>query len=201
MKILTPVSVLFSGISKLVTRLAGAGAQEEPTVTEEELFDIIENIDEEDKIDEDAAELVQSALEFTVKTVRLALTPWEKTVKVTRSMSDEEILRVITEGHFSRIPVLDDDGNVEGILHIRKFLKAKIRGRKVLKARSMLDKAFSLPLEMPIDDALNALSSNRAHMAIVYRQDGQIAGIVTVEDILEELVGEIYDEEEGGLPK
>ncbi|MBR3718829.1 MAG: DUF21 domain-containing protein [Firmicutes bacterium] len=102
MKILTPVSVLFSGISKLVTRLAGAGAQEEPTVTEEELFDIIENIDEEDKIDEDAAELVQSALEFTVKTVRLALTPWEKTVKVTRSMSDEEILRVITEGHFSR---------------------------------------------------------------------------------------------------
>ena len=65
----------------------------------------------------------------------------------------------------------------------------------------MLDKAFWLPLEMPIDDALDALSSNRAHMAIVHRQDGSIAGIVTVEDILEELVGEIYDEEEGGLPK
>ena len=153
------------------------------------------------RLGEDAAELVQSALEFTVKTVRLALTPWEKTVKITRSMTDEEILQIITDGHFSRIPVLDDDGNVEGILHIRKFLKAKIRGRKVLKARSMLDKAFWLPLEMPIDDALDALSSNRAHMAIVHRQDGSIAGIVTVEDILEELVGEIYDEEEGGLPK
>ena len=201
MKVLTPISVLFSGVSHLVTRLIGGVDTEEPTVSEEELFDIIENIDEEDKIDEDAAELVQSALEFTVKTVRLALTPWEKCVKITRSMSDEEILQIITDGHFSRIPVLDDDGNVEGILHIRTFLKAKIRGRKVLKARSMLDKAFWLPLEMPIDDALDALSSNRAHMAIVHRQDGSIAGIVTVEDILEELVGEIYDEEEGGLPK
>ena len=97
--------------------------------------------------------------------------------------------------------VVDENGELEGILHIRKFLKAKIRGRKALKARSMLDKPFYLPLYMPIDDALDALSSNRSHMAIVQRGDGSIAGIVTVEDILEELVGEIYDEEEGGLPK
>ena len=129
------------------------------------------------------------------------LTPWNSTVKINRSMSDEEILQVITEGHFSRLPVVDENGELEGILHIRKFLKAKIRGRKALKARSMLDNPFYLPLYMPIDDALDALSSNRSHMAIVQRGDGSIAGIVTVEDILEELVGEIYDEEEGGLPK
>ena len=201
MKLLAPVSILFSGISRAVTKLAGSSGAEEPTVTEEELFDIIENIDEEDKIDEDAAELVQSALEFTVKTVNFVLTPWHKTVRINRSQSAEEILQIITEGHFSRLPVVDDDGSVEGILHIRKFLKAKIRGRKNLRARSMLDKPFYLPLSMPIDEALDALSSNRAHMAIVQRGDGSIAGIVTVEDILEELVGEIYDEEEGGLPK
>ena len=201
MKVLTPVSILFSGISRAVTKLAGTDGTNEPTVTEEELFDIIENIDEEDKIDEDAAELVQSALEFTVKTVNFVLTPWNSTVKISRSQSSEEILQVISEGHFSRLPVVNDDGTVEGILHIRKFLKAKIRGRKTLLSRSMLDKAFYLPLYMPIDDALDALSNNRSHMAIVQRGDGSIAGIVTVEDILEELVGEIYDEEEGGLPK
>ena len=201
MKVLTPVSILFSFIGRLVTRLVGSDGSEEPTVSEEELFDIIEGIDEEDKIDEDAAELVQSALEFTVKTVRLALTPWEKAVKIRRSMSDEEILELITDGHYSRIPVVDEDGSVVGILHIRKYLKAKIRGRKSPLSRSMLDAPFWLPLDMPIDDALNALSSNRAHMALVSREDGSIAGIVTVEDILEELVGEIYDEEEGGLPK
>ena len=201
MKVLTPVSFLFSGISHAVTKIVGTDGSDEPTVTEEELFDIIESIDEEDKIDEDAAELVQSALEFTVKTVNFVLTPWNATVKISRSMSDDEILQVITEGHFSRLPVVGENGELEGILHIRKFLKAKIRGRKALQSRSMLDKPFYLPLYMPIDDALDALSSNRAHMAIVQRGDGSIAGIVTVEDILEELVGEIYDEEEGGLPK
>ncbi len=201
MKILTPVSFLFSGVTRLVTRLAGTDGSEEPTVTEEELFDIIENIDEEDEIDEDAAELVQSALEFTVKTVNFVLTPWNATVKISRSMSEDEILQVISEGHYSRLPVVDEEGNIEGILHIRKFLKAKIRGRKALKSRSMLDKPFYLPLYLPIDEALNELSSHRSHMAVVKRGDGSIAGIVTVEDILEELVGEIYDEEEGGMPK
>ncbi|MBO4881314.1 MAG: DUF21 domain-containing protein, partial [Firmicutes bacterium] len=89
MKLLTPVSILFSGISHAVTKMVGSDGTDEPTVTEEELFDIIENIDEEDKIDEDAAELVQSALEFTVKTVNFVLTPWSSTVKISRSMSDE----------------------------------------------------------------------------------------------------------------
>ena len=196
MKIFKPLSFVFSNIAKFIAKLVGSKEEEVPTVSEEELFDIIVNISEEDDIDEDAAELVQSALEFTVKTVSLVLTPWYDVVKINRSMSDEEILRAISEGHYSRLPVLTDDGSVEGVLHIRKFLKAKIRVRKVLKAKSMLDPAFYLPESMPIDDALAMMSENRNHMALVKDEDGEIAGIVTVEDILEELVGEIYDEEE-----
>lgn len=201
MAVLSPLSFVFSGVSRAISKLAGPADTASPTVTEEELFDIIENIDEKDEIDEDAAERVQSALEFTVKTVSFVLTPWYKTIKIDLGMSDEEILEVIKEETFSRLPVLGEDGSVAGILPIRMFLKARIRGRKVSMSRSMLDKPFYLPSDMPIDEALDELSSNRKHMAIVRDEDGRTAGIVTVEDILEELVGEIYDEEEGGRPK
>lgn len=196
MKILAPVSVVFSSISNAISNLAGGVEEDNLTVTEEELFDIIEGIDEEDDVDEDAAELVQSALEFTVKTVADVFTPWDKVETISRTMSDSEILRIISEGHYSRLPVVTADGNVEGILQVRKFLKAKIQGKSLLKTRSMLDRAFYVTSNIPVDDALNLMSSHRSHMAIVRSDDGPIEGIVTVEDILEELVGEIYDEEE-----
>lgn len=196
MKVLSPVSFVFSAVSNVISKLFGSAEGENLTVTEEELFDIIEGIDEADEVDEDAAELVQSALEFTVKTVADVYTPWNKVETVSRTMSDSEILRIINEGHYSRLPVVTKEGNVEGILQIRKFLKAKIEGRSLLKTRAMLDRAFYVTSNLPIDDALDLMSSHKSHMAIVRSDDGPIEGIVTVEDILEELVGEIYDEEE-----
>lgn len=198
MKILTPVSAVFAGISSMAQKLLGASAEEEPTVTEAELFDIIENIDDEDEIDEETTELVQSALEFTVTSVKDIVTPWEKVVTVKTDMTDDEIMGVIRDSHYSRMPVLDEEGAIVGILQIRKFLKSRIDSHYAVRSKAMLDRVQYVSASMPIDDLLPAMSYSRTHLAIVRDDDGSLMGIVTIEDILEELVGEIYDEEETG---
>ena len=196
MKLFAPLSAFFAAIARLIIRIFPEATEEDVTVTEEELFDIIENIDEEDEIDEDTTELVQNALELTVTTAKEVMVPWERVVTLQRQMSEEEIMQIIAKTHFSRLPVMDDDGNIEGVLQIKKFLRAKIRGRKVLKAKSMLDKAYYIPSTLPMDEILPEMSANKTHMAFVKNGSNQVIGLITVEDILEELVGEIYDEED-----
>ncbi len=194
--ILKPISILFRAITNCIAKLFPASKEDDYTVTEEELSDIIENIDEDDEIDEDTTELLQSALEFTETRIKEIMTPWDRVVTISEDMSEDEIYEIISKNHFSRIPVLDHEGNIKGVLQIRTFLKAKIRGRKVLKSKSMLDKAYYVSAAIPLDDMLSDLSSHRVHMAFVKNGSGQVIGLITVEDILEELVGEIYDEEE-----
>ncbi len=198
MKLLTPVTFLFSGVSKLVTAIFGAPPEDEPTVTEEELFDVIENIDEEDEIDEDTTELVQSALEFTVTTAADVMQPWDSVEVIKEGMKEDRILGIIKDGEYSRLPVVAGDGSVIGILQIRNYLRQKLSGRQIIKLRSLLDKVQYVKPGMPIDELLDYMSGMRCHMAIVRDDDGKVLGMVTVEDILEELVGEIYDEEETG---
>lgn len=197
MKLLTPVSFLFSGISRLVTKLVGTAEGEEPTVSEEELFDIIENIDEEDEIDEDEAELVQSALELTIKPAKDILIPWEKVVCITPDMSDEDILDLVENTIYSRFPVVNGDGTPVGLLQVRKFLKSRIRKQSGQRSRTNLDKLFYADPDIPVDELMDEMSSNRVHMALIKnKESGELLGIVTMEDILEELVGEIHDEDE-----
>ena len=197
MKLLSPLSALLNMFTSRLAGLFPAAEGEDITVSEEELSDIIENIDEGDHIDEDTTELLQSVLEFTETNIKEILIPWDRVVTVGEWMSEDEIYKIISENHFSRLPVLDRSGNIMGVLQIKKFLKAKIRGRKVLKSKSMLDKAYYISSALPLDDILSDLSKHRTHMAFVRSGAGIVLGIITVEDILEELVGEIYDEEEG----
>lgn len=196
MKILTPIVFIFNGITGVIAKFFPAAKDEDITVTEEELTDIIENIDEDDEINEDTTELLQSALEFTETRTKDILIPWDRVLTISNQMTEEEIYEFIENNHYSRYPVMGSDGNILGVLHIRKYLKAKIRGRKVLKSRSLLDKPYYIPSTLPLDDILSDLSKHRTHMAFVKNGAGQVIGIITVEDILEELVGEIYDEEE-----
>ncbi len=201
MKLLTPVSFLFSGISKLVTRIVGTAEGEEPTVSEEELFDIIENIDDEDDIDEDEAELVQSALEMTVTTAKDILIPWEKVLCVTPDMSDNDIMDMMDNSYYSRFPVLDAAGNPVGLLQVRKFLKSQIRSRQGQRSKPSLDKIYYVDSSVPVDDLMDDMSARRVHMALVKDGEGKLLGIITMEDILEELVGEIHDEDETRLQR
>ncbi|MBQ6000091.1 MAG: HlyC/CorC family transporter [Clostridia bacterium] len=193
--LLTPLSFLFSGISKLLTRLFGE--KETPTVTEDELYDIIESIGEEGGIEEEASRLIHSALEFDDITVQQVLTPRNRMIALSIDDSPEEILSVIRECRHSRLPVYrKTPDNIVGVLNIRRYLKAYLAQPAGLSLTELLDPPYFLPRKRRIDDALSDMSAHKQHLSVVRDDFGGVLGIVTVEDILEELVGEIWDEDD-----
>lgn len=195
MRALAPVTFVFSKLSALAGKPFRHQEEEEPTVSEDDLYDIIGSISDEGELDDEKSELVQSALEFSDTRVREALTPWSKVVTVSCEMSDKEILRVIEENVHSRLPVLDAEGNIIGMLQIRRYLKAHLADPAVRPGDAMDDVHF-VKEDMPIDDLLTDMSRNKTHFSVVLDAAGNTLGIITVEDILEELVGEIYDEDD-----
>lgn len=193
MKILSPVAKTFSALGRLVGKPFKKQA-EEPTVTEDELYDIIETVAEEGVIDEEKTELVQSALEFSDTSAHDILTPWDRVVKVTRGMRTEEILSIIRDNVHSRLPVVDELDRPVGMLQIRKFLKAYLKGS--VQMEQIMTECRFVSANTAIDDLLPLMSAQRTTIAVVTNEEGKTLGIVTVEDILEELVGEIYDEDD-----
>lgn len=199
MRVLYPLNVVFTALATFCKRIFHVKEKAEPTVTEEELFDIIETLDEEGEIDEDTTELMQSALDFTETSVSEVFTPWEQVVYIRSDMKPKEIVERIEMTNHSRLPVLNSKGKVIGVLQIRKYLKAYIQMESKVELSRVLDKPFFVKMGTPIDEQLSGMSRHKKHIAVVVEEDGGLVGILTVEDILEELVGEIYDEyDEGG---
>lgn len=171
-------------------------AKEEPTVTEDELYDIMETVAAEGALDEDTTELVQSALQFSDTFVREVLTPWEKVVFLPVNAPHAEILSVIRDNAHSRLPVVDEEGHPIGVLLIRKYLKAHMRG-ETPELSIIMESVHFVDADMPIDDLFPVMSQNKTHLSIpCATQSGKRLAIITMEDILEELVGEIYDEDD-----
>lgn len=192
-KLLTPLSAVFSALGKLVQKPFGPAPEEEPTVSEEDLKDILSTIEEEGALNEDASELVQNAYDFTETSVREVITPWDKVVTVSLTMTQEEVKAIIFANHLSRLPVLEADGSVAGILQTKRWLKTLIQGKTPDLRKLMLPARF-VPENVPADELLETLTSHRIHLAVVRSAEGRYLGIVTVEDMVEELVGEIADE-------
>ena len=146
-------------------------------------------------------ELMQSALEFSETLVRDVYTPWASVVTVSANMSASDIAATIKNCQYSRLPYIDKHGRVIGVLHIRRFLKRFIAAGNGIRVESILSRPQFVTLEMPVDDLLPHMSKTKTHIAIVNDADGKAIGIITVEDILEELVGEIYDESDTPEPE
>lgn len=200
MKLMRPLSALFSGLSNLLSRPFMKADEQRPTVTEDELHDIIDTIVEEGELDEDEGELVQNALEFAETAAREVYTPWYKVVRVNLSMNSDTIIDIIKSCSHSRLPVTGQHGAVIGILPIRSYLRAYMKDPEVTLSEVMVDANF-VAADIPIDELLQTMSDNKTHMAVLLDDNGKTLGVITMEDILEELVGEIYDEEdpEGGV--
>ena len=198
MKLLKPLSFLFTGISRIASRPFKKNAEPDVTMTEDELHDIVENISDDDDFDEEKGKLVKSALHFSNATVDQILTPWDQVLKIQSSMKTHEILDLIKQTGHSRIPVVDRQGNVKGILQIRRFIKAFLKSGHNVVLSSVLDYPYFVKNDIVIDDLLSDMSNHKRNLAIIKGNDGKIVGIVTIEDILEELVGEIYDEDDIG---
>ena len=193
---------LFSPLSRLLTAIGQAAAglsagDEQVSVTEDELYDIIEDMTEEGSLDEEQGELISSALQFGDVTVENVLTPRVDLVSLNISASHAEILDTIKSCTHSRLPVYEGSiDNIIGVLQIRKYIKAYIRLGTELDIRPLMDEVFFVHQSTNIDELLPLMSRRKLNMAVVTDNYGGTLGIVTVEDILEELVGEIWDEDD-----
>lgn len=196
MVILTPVTFLLLKIKAVFSKIFSRNKSKQPTVTEDELKYIVESIEEEGVLEEQESELVQSALEFDEKTAYDILTPRVDMVAVSTDQSNDEILEIILAERYSRIPVYEENAdNIIGILHTKDFLEAMLKDRTV-KLRSLIQPAFYVYRSKKLSSLLADFKYKRLHMAVVTDDYGGTLGIVTMEDLLEQLVGDIWDEDE-----
>ena len=191
-KLLTPVSAIFSFISKL---LAG---KETKTVTEEELLNIIETIEDEGVLEPEKQALVNSAIEFRSKLAEDIMTPMDQVVCVNVSTPIDQLAAFIQEENYSRIPVYEKSkDNIVGILPVNQFLSLYVTGKRILLRKILLKPyIFDCKTEIPI--MLQRMRLNKLHMVFLVNENRKKVGILTMEDLLEELVGDIQDESDAG---
>ncbi|MBR4549834.1 MAG: HlyC/CorC family transporter [Oscillospiraceae bacterium] len=195
MTLLYPLSAALTWLGQAAAGLTRGDP--EISVTEDELYDIIEDMTEEGTLDEEQGDLISSALQFGEVTVESVLTPRVDLVALDIDDSLEEVLACIKSTNHSRLPVYEGSvDNIIGVLQIRRFIKAYLREGDALALRPLLDEVFFVHQSTNIDELLPIMSKRRLNMAVVTDNYGGTLGIVTVEDILEELVGEIWDEDD-----
>ncbi len=187
-----PLNLLFNGLSKLISR--NKKEDDTPTITEDELETIVDNMADEGVIEENDSDLIINALKLSDKIIDDIMIPRIDMVAIEVDQPLDEIKKVFYDNQYSRIPVYKDDKDkILGILYERDFFTYLIEG-KDFKIIDILKPAKYVNKKMPVDDFIRELQKEKVHMAIVSGKFGETAGLVTMEDALEELVGEIYDE-------
>lgn len=195
MSVFRPASAGLTWIGEHASRLVHE--DREPSVTENELYDIIDDMADEGMLEPEQSDLISSALQFGEVTAESILTSRMDIAAIDVDMPQEEILRFIKEQNHSRLPVYEGSiDNIIGILQIRKYIKAYLKARHRLNIRLLLDRPFFVHQSTKIDDLLSEMSHKKLNIAVVTDNYGGTLGIVTVEDILEELVGDIWDEDD-----
>lgn len=195
MFVLTPLSFLFIAIKTGALKLLNI-RNDSPTVTEDELKYIIEHSENEGVLEEEESEMVQSALEFDEKSAFEVLTPRVDMLALDIDDDFETNKNKILTERYSRVPVYKENlDNILGILYTRDYLEELIEG-KTPDIKLLINDAFFTYKSRKLSALMNDLRKNQVNMAIVTDEYGGTLGIVTMEDLIEEIVGEIYDEDE-----
>lgn len=198
-RLFTPITWLFLKL-KNVLSLFFRNKEREPSVTEEEIKVLVQMSEDEGVIDKHEKELVHRSLEFDDIIVNEIIKPRPDMVAVEMNDSVDEIKEVFFRERFSRIPVYEGSiDHVVGILSERDFLTEFIRNKEEMDIRSLLRDPLFVVQSMKISVLLPELQKKKVHMAIVIDEFGGTAGLITLEDILEEIVGEIWDEHDESI--
>lgn len=193
MWILTPFNKFFNLWKKMLTKVFNVS--EDRTITEEELVTIINEAQSEGGINEEEGDLIRSAVEFNELEVMDVLTPRVNLTAIDISDSEEKIRQMFVETGFSRMPVYEDNiDNVIGILHEKNFHRFLYSKNKNKNLRDEIQPVIWAFETIKISNLLKMLQTHKSHMAVITDEYGGTMGIVTLEDIIEELVGEIWDE-------
>ena len=191
--ILTPVVWIFIQIKRLFTG-RNSGMNLQPSVTEDELKTIIDTVEEEGVLSEQETDIIQSAIDFDNTTVQEILVPRVDMVAVEMNTPTEDILSTCLDNGYSRIPVYQNSiDNIVGVLHAKDLLNCLAKNKPIVVSELMRDVMFVYRTKR-INSLLADFRRTKQHIAIVTDDYGGTVGLVTLEDVLEELVGEIWDE-------
>lgn len=191
-RLLTPVSALFSVISRVLSRFFSS--ENTGTVTEEDLVTIIETIEDEGVLSPEKQALVNSAMEFREKLAEDIMIPIEFVDAVSNATPLKELADTLRELSYSRVPVYEGKReNIVGILPVNTFLSAYVSGAPIL-LRKMLLKPYVFHQKTEISVLLQRMRLNKLHMVFICDENRKKVGLITMEDLLEELVGDIRDE-------
>ena len=190
-----PLVAVFSAFMKALGNLWEKNAVDD-AVTEDDLETIFETAEDEGVVDEDTADLLQSALDFDDVLAYEIITPRVDMEAIDIEDSDEEIIDQIMKTRFSRLPVYEDTPDtIIGIAHVNQCLRSLAAGEK-FDLRSLMMEAHFVHKTMPLDDVFETMQREGCHMVIVTDEYGGTMGILTMEDVLEQIVGEIWDEKD-----
>lgn len=191
MTVLTPVNYLFAQWKKLLSRIFRKS--EEEGITEEELITMVDQAENEGGLDQHEGQLIRSAIEFNDLEVEEILTPRVDIVAAEDTATMDEIAAIFAENGYSRLPIYHDTiDNIIGVIHEKDFHAARYHGQEDVSA--IVSNVLYTTGSTKISDLLRILQRAKAHMVIVVDEYGGTEGLCTLEDIVEELVGEIWDE-------
>lgn len=189
--LLRPVNFLFTQWKRLLTKLLRKKAED--GITEEELITMVDQAEDEGGLDQHESQLIRAAIEFNDLEVEEILTPRVDVVAVEDTDSMDEIARTFAENGYSRLPVYHEDiDDIVGVIHEKDFHAARYHGRE--DVQGIISPVLYTTGNTKISHLLRILQREKAHMVIVVDEYGGTEGLVTLEDIVEELVGEIWDE-------
>ena len=195
-----PIVWIFEIITKGMIKLTGS-SDIPPGLTEDEIKEVVEQGYKDKAIEKQESELVHGALNFDDIVIRTVMTPRTKMFKLNSKMMLFEALPEINKSGFSRIPVFADNADqIVGIVHIRDVLKKLEGNEKVISLEQIMREPVFVSQEKRVSDLLKEMQGRRTHMAIVLDEFGGVEGCVTLEDLLEEIVGEIEDETDTEKP-
>ena len=192
MMVLYPVTLLFELMAKGIEK--AFKVKEETVFDEEDFENVVEKVSDEGILEEEQSDIIQSALEFADTNVKEVLTPRNKIYALNiRELDKEKLHEIIIKTNYSRIPIYDGSiDNIIGILHIKAYLSAYLRNPNV-SIRSKLQKPYFVSSNIMIDDLFNGFKKHHTHIAIVRDKKQQVIGMVTMDDVLEELVDGIRE--------
>ena len=191
MVLLTPINWVFKLWQKLLSLIFKSSG--DSGITEQELLTIVDEAEQGGNLDADESELIRSAIEFNELEVRDILTPRIDIVGISADSDKEEVARVFSESGYSRLPVYEGTiDNIIGIIYLKDFYNQAYRSKAGI--HDFIKPVIFVPKSKKIADLRKELQEQQLHIAVVTDEFGCTGGLVTLEDILEELVGEIWDE-------
>lgn len=198
-KILLPISILLMSISKVIVKIFGTDLNNIGLIiTEEEIKSVVSVGEEEGVIEEEEKKMIHSIFEFTDTTVKEIMIPRTTVYAVEASKTLNEVWEEMIGNGYSRIPVYEEKiDNIIGVLYLKDIFNV-IRERQLDKAvKYLIREAYFVPETKPLFEMLEEFKKNQIHMAIVLDEYGGTSGIITIEDLIEEIVGDINDEFDG----